>query len=120
MAISSGEWESIRSLVLQVAGQKRGEPFVLGKVQKVDEKNDLIWVSEFGDQPIPMLSHNYHVKYYDTRTDGVVVTKKVKVEIDLPKKNELVLIACEWGTQRLPRCLGILPPSTAWVIEEDE
>jgi hypothetical protein len=120
MPITATEWESIRNLVLQIAGQKRGEAFVLGKVQKTDQKQGLIWVAEFGDQPIPMLSHNYKVRYYDTRHDGVLVTKEVKAQIVLPKKNELVLIACEWGTQRLPRCLGILPPKPNWVIEEDE
>jgi hypothetical protein len=120
MPITQGEWESIRNLVLQIAGPKKGEAFVLGQVQKVDAKKQLIWLAEFGDQPIPMLSHEYEVKYYDTRHDGVLVTKKVDVKLKLPKKKQTVLVACEWGTQRLPRCLGILPPGSAWVIEEDE
>ena len=73
MPITAGEWESIRSLVLQVAGQKRGEAFVLGKVVKTDVNRGHVYLAEFGDQPIPMLHFEYEVKYYDTRNDGKVL-----------------------------------------------
>jgi len=120
MAISEGEWASIRNLVVsltnKVAGPQRGY-FVTGKVIKRDPDNRLVWLKEFGDQAIPVVGFDYNVKYYDTDNTGTVNVKKVIAEAKTPDIGESVLVAREMGEQSLPRCLGVFQ-GTNWIITE--
>lgn len=119
MAISEGEWASIRNFVTGLIG-KRGEYFITGKVVSVDKKKRLVYVKEFGTQGIPIVGFDYEVAYYDTNQVGTVIKKKAKVTLLLPKVGQAVLIAREQGVNGLPRCIGVVPPSSLWVeIPED-
>lgn len=116
MPISDGEWVSIRSMIESIVG-KKGEYFTTGAVIKRDDDNKLVWLAEFGDQPIPLVAFDYKVKYYgsDTAVDFVTQTATSTVkpnfttaEVVTPQVGEVVIVAREFGVNRLPRCLGVL------------
>lgn len=135
MPITEPEWNSIRALVESVSADVSGARnfFTTGKVLKRDENKKLIWLEEFGDQPIPLVAFDYEVKYYDETPNGTTVpstgasspfktkTKTVKAKVLVPKVGETVLVARELGTRRLPRCLGvILAKPGDWLVAEVE
>lgn len=116
MPITDGEWVSIRTMIESIAG-KKGEYFVTGDVIKRDVDNKLVWLAEFGDQPIPIVAFDYKVKYYDStitvdfagQTTGTQVTPKTVIaEVQVPQVGDTVIVARELGVNRLPRCLGVL------------
>lgn len=116
MPITDGEWISIRTMIESIAG-KKGEYFVTGDVIKRDVDNKLVWLAEFGDQPIPIVAFDYKVKYYDStvtvdfagQTTGTQVTPKTVIaEVQVPQVGDTVIVAKELGVNRLPRCLGVL------------
>ena len=115
--ISEGEWESIAKFVEKIF-RKKGEYFVTGKVIKRDEKKKLIWMKEFGDQAIPIVGFDYEVTYYD-KSDTGVEPKKAKVKLLVPKVGQSVLVAREFGTRRLPRCLGVIQ-GTGWIAPSED
>lgn len=129
MPINEQEWTSIAVHVEQevrrLIGQRR-DFFVISPVTKRDENDNLVWVEEFGQTPIPMYCFDYEVTYYDTVAGGGppfdhnrVDKKFAKVRPLCPKIGETVLIAREMGADRLPRCLGVLR-SRNFLIDEDE
>lgn len=112
--ITEPEWESIRTLIESKVGA-RGEYFVTGKVVKADPDNMLVWLHEFGDQPIPIFTFDYEVKYIDTQPSGRPLRRistgqghHKKVLPLCPLVGQTVIVARELGTRRLPRCLGVL------------
>lgn len=123
MALNHNDWREIQSYVSKVVGQV-GEPFVQGKVVKADPVKNLIWLAEFGDQPIPILAFDYEVKYFyqepfgNTTGVGTPVQKRLKsrktkvsakeVKVLCPKKGDVVLVARHMGSRRLPKCLGVI------------
>lgn len=132
--ISEREWVSVRAMVESVIKSVMGtrmDYFVTGQVIDRDEKNKLVWLAEFGDQPVPVVAYNYNAFYYDesprltkygtvgTNADYKTYKKKLLIEIEVPKVGETVLVAREWGTRRLPRCLGVLQGQN-WIIVEAE
>jgi hypothetical protein len=124
MPISDGEWESIRRLVSRL-NSKRGEEIVTGQVVKSDRVKNLVYLKEFGTQPIPMVAQDYDVSYYDTQytlvggvLKAVTVKKQCKVSLKIPVKGDTVVVLREWGTSRLPRCLGRLY-GAGWMTEAD-
>lgn len=121
MPISEPEWLSITKLAEKVAARvsgKKDDYFVTGKVLKVDEKNRCVYMREFGDQAIPIVGFDYEVKYYDDNGTSVSA-KKVIAKAVMPKRGDTVLVAREMGTNRLPRCLGVLQGKN-WIVAEDD
>jgi hypothetical protein len=111
MPISEPEWASIRKMVETIAGQysgRRDAHFSLGEVIKRDEDRKLVWLAEFGDQAIPLVYFDQEVKYYDENHLGVVKVRKAPILMKVPQIGDTVLVAKEFGTRRLPRCLGVL------------
>jgi hypothetical protein len=108
--IEEPEWASIRSLVEtlvpQIAG-RRGN-LVTGRVTKRDESNGLVWISELGNQAIPIVGLNYKVKYYDTDETGKVNVKQAIVSPVVPGIGEAVVVVLEMGQESLPRCVGAI------------
>jgi hypothetical protein len=123
MALSHGDYGEIQKLINKAIGQQ-GEYFVVGRVIKSDNIKKLVWLSEFGDQPIPIIGFDYQVKYYYvepfgvTTAVGAAVNKRTavrkttlyskEVEILVPRIGELVLVAKHMGSDRLPKCLGVV------------
>lgn len=133
MPIEEAEWTSISSLIeLEVRRLigRRADYFILTKVIKNDEINNNIWVKEFGDTPIPFFAFDYEVIYFDQDTiasgspyfgsnSRQILKKYARVRPLVPKVGQTVLIAREFGADRLPRCLGVLR-SQNFVIDEDD
>jgi hypothetical protein len=132
--ISEPEWESIRALCEKISANVSGtrkDYFITGKVVKVDSKNRCIFLSEFGDQPIPIVAFDYEVSYYDETPKGTVGVavgaasqskiskKKATTVVVMPKVGQTVLVARELGTRRLPRALGVILGKN-WIVPEDE
>lgn len=112
MAISQSEWTAIQDFVNSMLS-KIGSPFVQGKVIKSDPARKVVWLKEFGHQPIPIIGFDYRVKYNSQAPDGTVIVKKTKpytkdVEILVPQVGDTVLVAQHFGTSRLPKCLGVI------------
>lgn len=133
MPISEPEWTSIRTMIEAVASDISGTRnfFTTGKVIKRDVENMLVWLEEFGDQPIPLVLFDYEVKYYDETPNGTtavaagtdqpfnVKTRKVTATVLVPKIGDTVLVARELGSRRIPRCLGVIR-GKGWIVPETE
>jgi hypothetical protein len=119
--LTEPEWQSIGNfverIVRRVAGTK-ADYFVTGKVLKVDKPNKCIYMSEFGDQPIPVVGFDYEIDYYDTTATGVV-KKTAPVKLIMPSVGDSVLVARELGVPRMPRCLGVIQ-GTNWIIPGED
>ena len=74
MPLSFDDWRNIQDWVDKKIAASVGPYFAQGRVIRNDPQKNLIWLEEFGDQPIPMFAFDYLVKYYDTQPDGVVTT----------------------------------------------
>lgn len=134
MPISEPEWVSIRSMIEEVAADlsgNRASYFSTGKVIKRDEENKLVWLEEFGDQPIPVVGFDYEVKYYYATSAGLstpaagaglpskTVTKTVQVKVKVPKVGDTVVVAREFGSRRIPRCIGVIQGKN-WIVPESD
>lgn len=118
MPIDHDAWRSIDRRIDEKIAAQGGPAFVQGVVIKTDIKNNLIWLQEFGDQPIPLFTFDYDIKYYDTQPVGnvtsgspvpvKVVPTKAVVTPKCPKVGDIVLVAQQYGSRRLPKCLGVL------------
>lgn len=122
MTISDQEWASIAELAENVSKRvsgRAGDHFITSKVIKNDPANMLVWIRELPQIAIPIFTFDYNVTYYDEspRDTGLsfggykVYTKKAKVSPVCPKVGDIVLVAREMGSDRLPRCLGVLRSS---------
>lgn len=134
MPISEPEWLSIATMVEKIIRRVVGtkaDYFVTGKVLQADKKNKCIFMEEFGDQPIPIVAFDYEVKYYDETPKGTAygesgsdasyktAVKTAKVTPVMPKRGDIVLVAREMGTRRMPRCLGVIQGKN-WIVPETE
>jgi hypothetical protein len=86
--ISEAEWDSIFSEIEKRAS-KHGETLVMSTVIKSDPLNGNIWIPELGDQPIPIISFNYNIKYYDT--DDAIGTIKMIAGVSIPNNYMLAV-----------------------------
>jgi hypothetical protein len=130
MPINGTEWASIAELAerlaMQVSG-KAGSHFFVARVTKRDANKNLVWVNELRDIPIPLFAHNYTVKYYDESPKGTglsfggykTYTRFAEVKVKCPAIGDVILICREMGTDRLPRCMGVLQ-SVDFAIDEEE
>lgn len=116
--ISEREWAALYDFVEKQIS-KRGQYFVTGTVVKRDSDKGLIWLSELGDQPIPIVGFDLEVKYYDTDNAGITTQKKAKVKTLVPQIGQSVLVARELGVDRIPRCLGVIQ-GTDWIIQTED
>lgn len=133
MAITEPEWQSIRALIEVVSAEVSGNRnfFTTGKVIKRDTEQKLVWIEDFGDQPIPLVAFDFEINYYDETPQGTtavaagnaqpyaVTKKKVMAKVQVPKIGETVLVARELGSRRLPRCLGVIM-GKGWIVPESE
>jgi hypothetical protein len=112
MAISNSEWQAIQDFVNGMLS-KVGSPFVQGKVIKSDPIRKVVFLKEFGSTPIPIIGFDYQVKYSFKEPAGTLTVKKTKaytkdVEILTPQVGDIVLVAQQFGSSRLPKCLGVV------------
>lgn len=112
MALEQKDWASIYEAIRD--GQ-RGSEIVVGTVIKSNQKDMVVWVKEFGDQPIPCVGFRYNVTYYD-ETPLKTKQKKATAVPKVPKKGDIVVVLRQLGERRLARCIGIiLAPPKAYI-----
>jgi len=63
--LSSADFESIYQAI-DARITKKGEYLLTSQVIKNDKDNNLVWVSELGDQAIPIFTFDREIKYTDT------------------------------------------------------
>jgi hypothetical protein len=107
MPLKEDDFASIRTMITKAIGEI-GQMLITGKVIKRDVPRKLVWIKEIGDQPIPCVAFRSTVRYYDEDKFGVIHAKETVAEIVVPRIGDIVLIALERGTRRLPRCLGVI------------
>jgi hypothetical protein len=104
MPLSHSDWESIYQAIQRALP---AHEVTYGAVVKRDVKRKLVWLKEFGDQPIPLVGFKGEVTYYDTTPTGV--KKKVaKIEPEVPNVGEIVVVLRQMGSRRLPKCVGVV------------
>jgi hypothetical protein len=102
MPLTYEDWNAIMEFVGKEIGRRTGF-FEQGKVIRRDTQRKLIWLEEFGDQPIPVIGFDQEVKLY-TKTS----VQRLKATPLTPKVGDTVLVAKHMGTRRLPKCLGVV------------
>lgn len=130
MPLNDADWRQIYSAIGDAIPPSS---IVQGVVIRSDELNNLIWLNEFGDQPIPLFMFDYQVTYFDTQplvanlTTGAVSSKVVKKQTRIliadvkplcPKVGDTVLVLKQHGSRRLPKCIGVLH-STNYLVPGD-
>jgi len=104
------EWKSIYKAIERA---RRPNELVQGVVIDRDEAQQVIYLKEFGAEPIPMVSLDYSFASYATNGGGLV-RRTVTAAADLPAIGDIVLVGRIGGRRRLPRCLGILRQNRPW------
>jgi hypothetical protein len=117
MPLDSEDFASIANLVELEVGRligRRRDAFIVCAVKRRDQRKKLIWVKEFGDQPIPLVSFQHIIEYFDESPRGTVCSfmtyRKTGVTIGtfVPELDELVLIVRDMGYDGHPYCLGVI------------
>lgn len=114
MPLDKEDWESIYQAI---EAAKQPSEVTYGIVIKRDVKHRLIWVSEFGEQPIPIVGFQASVTVYDVEPNNHITDMGLDVEetvtarhfqIDhvVPEIGDTVVIVRQFGGRRLPKCLG--------------
>lgn len=112
MPLEHPDWSSIYDAI--AAGQRPSE-VVVGKVVKSNKKNMVVWIKEFGDQPIPCVGFRYEFTFYD-ETPLKTKKKTAVAKPQVPRKGDIVVVLRQLGERRLARCIGvILSPPKAYV-----
>lgn len=113
--LSPGLWNALADLVNRQAAPSE---ISFHTVKKRDLAKRVIWVEEFGETGIPLVSFNYSFAYYDTQQDGT--TKKrsdatadesdpaFHVKIIVPRVGQTVAILNPSGNRRFPTCVGVV------------
>jgi hypothetical protein len=130
MGLNSEDFASIATHVELEVGRligRRRDPFFSAIVTKRDTDNNLIWIKEIPDQPIPLVGFDYEITYYDESPRGTggggsfkTYKKTAKAKLMVPKVGEVVLIVREMSYDGHPRCLGVIQ-STNFIqdLEDD-
>jgi hypothetical protein len=99
--------QDINRIVDMIRNEQMASEVVYGQVVRRDVSRKLIWMKEFGDQPIPLVAMNGTVKVPDTTAGGVVM-KTVNVKYEVPKIGQTVVVLRQFGSRRLPKCVGVI------------
>lgn len=108
MAIEYDEWRAIDDRIQTIINNSNAPQLTQGRVIRADPARNLVWLTDFRDQPIPLFAFDYEIKYYDTQPDGTVKVKHATVKPKCPQIGDTVLVARQYGSRRLPKCLGVL------------
>lgn len=122
-------WNAIADLVAK-SGTPREHFFV--KITRVDKIKKLIWVREFGDLAIPLVSHAFSFSYFDTvpvgnavsgspigtqaqkREDKTQDNPAMRVEIVTPKVGQVAIVIDPSGAKNSPYCVGVVQSKTGY------
>jgi len=122
-SLSPGIWNAIAEMVARNAAP--GE-ISFHNVRKRDVAKKIIWVEEFGETSIPLVTFDFNFAYYDTQPSGSV-TKRYDATADesdpayhakllVPRVGQKVAILNPSGNRRFPVCIGVVQsmPGSYW------
>jgi hypothetical protein len=106
-------WNAIADLVRRESPKREVRT---GRVIKRDEKKGHIWLEEFGQTAIPLVTFDLDFEYFDTTATEV---KKRKLQasdakIVVPRVGELVVVLDMMGNRRFPMCLGVIKSKSGY------
>lgn len=104
MALSEADQNTVYKMIERALS---GSEVTYGKVVARDSRKGLIKLKEFGDQWIPLVGFRGTVKIYDETATGTKL-KTVKVIPEVPKIGETVVVLRQFGSRRLPKCVGVI------------
>lgn len=114
-SLSPGIWNAIAEMVSRNAAP--GE-ISFHNVRKRDTAKKIIWVEEFGETGIPLITFDFNFAYYDTKQDGTTQKRydvtadesdpTYRVKILVPRVGEKVAILNPSGNRRFPVCVGVV------------
>lgn len=107
MPLDDRDWRRVQKLIDDFA-RTVPEYFSQGEVVSVDKSRKVVFLKEFGDQPIPIFSFQFDVNYLDTGKNQHTKLRHTIATPRLPKKGDIVLVARQMGSRRLPKCIGVL------------
>lgn len=107
MGLSRTDWSNIDRRINEIVRLSTAPVFTQGTVIKADPDRNLIWLRELGDQPVPLFTFDYKVTYYDTQALGLIRRDAI-VKPKCPQVGDVVLVAKQYGSRSLPKCLGVL------------
>lgn len=121
--LSPEVWNAIAD---EISRSRAAHQIFFAKVTKADKVKKVIWVDEFGDLGIPLVSHRYSFAHYDTvptgnvtsgqpvpiqlrrREDTTQTNLAYQTEVVVPKRGSTVVIIDPLGTRRFPLCIGVV------------
>jgi hypothetical protein len=122
-------WSAISDLIMRSIP---GREITFGKVIKRDAAKKLIWVEEFGDLSIPLVSFGHSFAYFDTEPTGVATAGQpidkqtvrrsdptgnnpnFATQIIVPRVGQMVAILNPRGSRRFPMCVGVFQSKGYW------
>lgn len=104
MPLDQNDWNAVYDAIRRAIPPNE---ITYGVVTKRDVRKKLIWLKEYGDQPVPLVAFNGQVVVYDETATGVK-KKTVQIEYEVPKVGELVVVLRQMGARRLPKCVGVV------------
>jgi hypothetical protein len=111
MALNDSDWAQIYEAL---ENSQRGSEISYGKILAVDKTRLLIKVEDFGDQWIPLVGFRQTTKVYDDNGTNVKPKTYTSV-IDPPKVGEIAVVLRQFGSRRLPKCVGVILSKGGWV-----
>ena len=99
-------WDAIADLVRRESPKRE---IRTGRVIKRDERRGHIWLEEFGQTAIPLVSFGHSFDYFDTVSANDVKKRTLSptdAKIMVPQVGELVVVLDMMGNRRFPICVG--------------
>lgn len=116
-SLSPGLWNAITDLVRR---QEAPAEISFHQVKKRDLAKKVIWVEEFGETGIPLVSFDSNFSYWAMRGSGNLVLTKIqdttpdqtdpalRTNLLVPRVGQMVAILNPSGNRRFPICVGVL------------
>jgi hypothetical protein len=127
--LSSNVWNAIYDAIARSAKPRE---ITFGKVVKRDATKKLVWLEEFGDLAIPLVTFGFTFEHFDSvplgnaapgnpwdttkvlRRDTTGTNPHYQVKIVVPKVGQLVAVLNPSGTRRFPMCVGVVQSTDYW------
>jgi len=95
---------------------------VFGKVTKRDDTKKVIWLEQYGDLAIPLVSFVTGFSYYDTDASGYLQLRRdptgenaaFQTTIITPRVGQMAVILDPGGQHRFPLCVGVIQSTGYW------
>jgi len=116
-------WNSIADELDRVQAPRE---IVFGKVVRRDATKKVIYLEQFGNLAIPLVTFGFRFEYYDTDATGAVqkradptgTNEALQTKLIMPRVGQTAVILDPGGQHRFPVCIGVIQSSEFWLGEE--